>query len=182
MYDDYTQSFLGYPFQNSYDRQVGYEDDSQWKYYGYRQNDLNMYTSSNEEIENMYPEIYNLIYPMVRKACMRNVKPITSEVIEEMTDEIYRNIETGNIINLNVNVENSTFENNRGENKEESRTCENRRSRGLIGDMIKILLIRELTGKCSGCRPRPPRYHRPDDGIFPPWGPRPEMPPRIPRY
>lgn len=141
-----------------------------------------------EDLEKCYPDIYRIVYPMVRKICMQNTRPVNEELIDEMTKEIYNNIETGDIVNININVENSTFQNNReqqnrNENiaKENSSSekrnierinVENRQFNTPLNDLIRILIIRELIGRPGGGinnpppRPRPP-MNRP---------PRPPMP------
>ena len=140
---------------------------------------------SNEEIEDMYPDIYRIVYPMVQKRCATNTKPITEETLDEMTREIYSNIEAENIINIDVTVDDSTFENNRGQSNsisDEKRTDESRSSNlknnenvlkkevraenrqfrnNTLRDLIRILLIRELVGRPRNWRPRPPMPPRP---------------------
>lgn len=190
MYEDYMQ-YLGIMPTNTY-------NDNYMSSYGYLADDLQpMYrqntqipywyqqmtnTSKNDtNLEEMYPDIYNIIYPMVKKACNRCARRITPELIEEMTEEIYLNLESDNIINLNINVENSSIQTSRlsgqNENSPENRAVQNNnckeceelrnshhhhRRNNTVWDLIKILLIRELIGN------RPPRP------------PRPSMPPRPP--
>lgn len=207
MYDDYMQNVMGMQMndaENTYDRQMmgcmpygNWQDMPQMQYgfmQGYQpsmsymnwQNEFSMQMRSEEDIESMYPDIYNIIYPMVKKACNQNVKPITRELIDEMAQDIYSNLEADNIINLNINVENvGNVGNsvNRGTEKNdlkqtENRSTENRHQedrrirREPIFDLIKILLIRELIDRRPGNRPRPPR---------PPMPPRPGYPGRPPR-
>ena len=185
MYDDYMQNLWGIqvsPYQNTYEENMGYMPYGNWQEpvqmpYGFYQRNM---TQQVEEVdvESMYPDIYKIVYPMVKKACSQNTKPITKEVIDEMAQDIYSNIEADNIINLNINVENSNISNNRGtENmqhkQEENRCVENRQARrGPIFDLVKILLIRELLDRRPGNRPRPPR---------PPMPPKPGFPGRPPR-
>ena len=98
--------------------------------------------SSNDEIEECYPEIYKIVYPMVRKACTNNSEPMTPELIKRMTDDIYSSIEADNIINIsNVNINltndikntenrstNITRNNLRQDNKSTSEYKENKNS------------------------------------------------------
>ena len=123
MYEDYMQNLLGdslCPYQYTYEPivrntnyynqidscdQYNHELNYEFPYYNCRQN----YFSRNlvVDIENMYPEIYKIIYPMIQKACMQNSKPLTEDVIEDMTDDIYNNIEANSIINLNIDIVNN---------------------------------------------------------------------------
>ena len=138
---------------------------------------------SNEDLEDLYPDIYKIIYPMVRKACMQNTRPLTREVIEDMTQEIYSNIEAENVINLNVNIDNRTANSSTQTDKanridetkkEESKNIanrqieesniqkvENRQFNRPINDLIRILLLRELLGRPGHWRPNPPRPRPP---------------------
>ena len=105
-YEEYIRSILGYPnYNNSH-----FENDN--------------YNS----LEEYYPEIYKTVYPMVTKSCLNNTRPITEEVINELTEEIYKSVEP------NTNLPNQT-----------NQTRNSNANNGLK-DLIKILLIRELLG------------------------------------
>ena len=96
-YEDYIRSILGYPLQtNSNYPNITYDylDDCE-----FNSNTMPRYSN---EILDMYPEIYKIINPMVCKICEANTKPITRELVEQMTDEIYLNIEG------NTNLEEDT--------------------------------------------------------------------------
>ena len=220
MYDDYMHNLLGEnysPYQFTYEpmsRNTNYynpvEDCDQCNYdynydfpYNYKQ--PNCYSRNIVmDIENMYPEIYKIIYPMIQKACMQNNKPITKEVLDEMTSDIYNNIEANNIVNLNIDIVNNRNEKNSAQqsSSQSTGTSENRSSQvntknvttsiqnreyhhanNPIRDLIKVLLIRELLGDRPSVRP--PRPFPPGPGPFPPRPPRPPMPgnppPRPPR-
>ena len=103
-FDDYIRSILGYQNMNNM----------------YIQNNSNNYNLSNnnnrEELENCYPEIYKIVYPMVSQRCSTMSQPVTRETVENMTDEIYSAIEVNSEINLNINLQNKTT-GNRQENK-----------------------------------------------------------------
>lgn len=213
-YSEYIRSILGYP--NGYN--IPNSNSIYNKMYSNDMFESNMYNDdynsnaeytikshNNKELEDCYPEIYTIIYPMVKKACNRNTKPITKELIDEMTSEIYFNIENNsNEINVNINLQNevsnrsvndrsinnnsfkkeNTLNNNsiRAEDKKENRgenLRENRqfKNRGL-SDLIRILLIRELLGRPGFPGNRPPRP--PMRPPFPggPGG----RPPMMPRY
>lgn len=104
-YEDYMRQVLGYPACDpriyepyNYRSDLTYEDT-----YSTR----NQYTSSlsDEEIRSFYPDIYNLVYPMVCRVCDNNTEPLTRELIEKMTDEVYTAIEDNNtVINVRVDV------------------------------------------------------------------------------
>lgn len=170
-YDDYIRSILGYPMQND----NIYQADTYFERQGtqYR-------VQNNQELENLYPEIYKIIYPMIRKACISNNMPINGETIENIVDDIYSSVESDNVYNININLQNETTSSqdrsnqntnsssqtssgnkgiqkvlNRNEGKAENRG-ENRQFRNKsLRDLIKILLIRELLG--SG-RPNQPVF------------------------
>lgn len=182
MYEDYMQNLLGYrinPMQNTYE-----------KYNNINMPMENFYQCSstapniqcgvqNIDLEKCYPEIYKIIYPMIKKVCMTNTEPITEENIERMVNEIYNNIETGDSITLNINLGNNLVNTTNGNRevltkKEESRATESRQNNFLMNDLIRILLIRELLGRPVGPRPFPPRPFPPE----PPMG----RPPMMPRY
>ena len=87
-YEDYMRNVLGY--NNMRDNT-----------YSYFNRD-----TSNSNIEQMYPEIYKIINPMVCRACDNNTQPISEYMVEQMTDDIYDNVvnrvEIQNVINLNI--------------------------------------------------------------------------------
>ena len=104
-YEDYMRQVLGYPIN----------DPNIYESYDYRNNQTyeDTYSSRNqvvsnlseEEIRDCYPEIYNLVYPMVCKVCDTNTQPITRELIEKMTDEVYLAIEdTSTVVNIRVDT------------------------------------------------------------------------------
>lgn len=189
-YDDYIRSILGYPNNNMYNT------NSRENVYMYSAQN----TTSTSEIEQYYPEIYKIIYPMVCKSCNNNTSPITKELIESMTDEIYFAIESDNEIDLNITINNEVKNNkietqtnsinNRNisnskdkntvikeENKKDKENREDRRIRNnTLRDLIKILLIRQLLQN------RPNRPNFPQRPPFP-GGPGPGQgrPPIMPR-
>ena len=187
-YEDYIRSILGYPsttnFESNSTYRVGYSEQSQ--------------TNVRNSLEQFYPEIYKIIYPMIKKACNENMTANTREEIEQMTDEIYSALEDNNQINVNINLGNniSTTSTNQVENRNEKQkeeiqkrtVTENRNTQqqerrapmnNNLRDLIKILLIRELLGRPHHNFPRPPHNNPPR----PPYNPqRPPMrPPIMPR-
>lgn len=183
-YDDYIRSILGYPPMNTLNN--NYED--------YRIQNMNfnqsleMNSTSDMDLENCYPEIYKIVYPMITKKCDNITMPVTKDDIENMTDEIYYALEERNEIKLNINLTNEVrkteITNNRtkisdkkpevkiSETRNEKR--ETRQTNRNLRDLIQILLIRELLNRrrhgrplMPGPAPRPPM--RPP--MRPPFGP-----------
>ena len=207
-YDDYIRSILGYPVRNQFDQ----FNQGQQEYQGYQEyrnptfnTNINI-SGNNVELENSYPEIYKIVYPMITKKC-ENVREnnITKDDIENMTDEIYYALESRNETQININLRNdvnglkkvntsstlasknniSTINNARTENKKpevkvSETTGEKRQLNGGLRDLIQILLIRELLNRR---RPpfRPPMPNPPGPGprppMRPPFGPGPGRPP-----
>lgn len=106
-YEDYIRSILGYPVQNNMNNSFAYDIEH---INTYNNSNVEYLTStprySNEVLE-LYPEIYKIVNPMVCKICEANTKPITNELIEQMTDEIYLNLESDTneeVVNISVNL------------------------------------------------------------------------------
>lgn len=201
-YEDYIRSILGYDNYNT----LGYSYNNQNEYSynnAYQPNYSN--NRANEELEECYPEIYKIIYPMVRKACSGVNQTINKDLIERMTDEIYSAVEARDEVQVNISLTNNTGQNNRSsdnantknqnkekkaevkisqtENREDRGENRQRRQNNNIRDIIKILILRELLGRPSLGNPRPHRPpHRP---FFPgrPGGPNNNMrPTMMPRF
>lgn len=148
--NDYIRSILGYPTTNSM-----YIDNTQMDY-----SMMNQQPSINEDLESCYPEIYRIIYPMVTQRCSRITEPVTRELIDSMTDEIYSAVEVTNEVQLNINLQNTTTttrpENrttvtkdlNKREPAREDRSEDRQfRRNSTLQDLIRILLIRELLNR-----------------------------------
>lgn len=188
-YEDYMRSVLGYsPYVGN---DYTYTDEQE-DIYSYSNN--TMPTEQTQDLTPFYPEIYKIIYPMVCKVCSTNSnREITNELLEQMTDEIYKNVEpedmeesqtqraqqpplkNGDVINPNAK-------------EPEIKPKETRHRNYLLRDLIKILLLKEW-GRPNRPPMRPPvRPPFPPDGRPPmrPGGPdngRPPMnPPTRPRY
>ena len=108
-FDDYIRSILGYPnINNTYTP----ENNNYNSYYNYSANNT-VDTNNNNEIEECYPEIYKIIYPMIQNRCKRITEPLTKDLIENITNEIYSSIEVTNEINIdNVNIASQNEVNN----------------------------------------------------------------------
>ena len=174
-YEEYIRSVLGYPSTANMNQNQMYQTEYPNPSQVNRRNDL----------EEFYPEIYKIIYPMVQKACDGNMGANSREEIEQMTDEIYSAIEDNNQINVNINLGNtiSTTNMNRMQNRNEiskeeiqkkspeKQEVKNRNTEGEsrisprnnnLRDLIKILLIRELLRRRHNHFPsRPPHHPRP---------------------
>ena len=182
-YDDYIRSILGYPTRNQFEQ-------FNQEYQGYQEyrnptfnTNINI-SGNNVELENSYPEIYKIVYPMITKKCdnMRE-NDITKDDIENMTDEIYYALESRNETQVNINLTNDVnglrtanrtnssytakWENRKPEVKVSETTGEKRQLNGDLRDLIQILLIRELLNRR---RPpfRPPMPNPPGPGPRPP--------------
>lgn len=166
-YEDYMRNTLGYNTNptmmnmNMYSNNQIYEDESSFGY-----NQVN--------VDNMYPEIYKIIYPMVCKACMNTNENITEDLVSRITNEIYINVEnievtkdnrnSSNSINNNQiskNIRTDNLSNRTNPTEMQTNRIEDRNRNPLLRDLIRILVLRELIGMPN----RPP--------IRPPFGPRP---------
>lgn len=172
-YEDYMRSILGYPVEpNTY----------QMNYYNENANDIYAQDVKNvKELEELYPDIFKALNPVIIAVCDMCRKNITKDVLEEMTDDVYERIKNNNEIMINVNIVNDSEINNVNAREAENRsTMQNRQVRPnrrpnnpFLRDLIKILILNRLIGN-RPMRPNPPmpsRPHYPGDG-------RPPMPPR----
>lgn len=176
-YDEYIRSILGYNQNELYD--YGYNDN----YNNYRMQD-NIAIAQNSQLEQSYPEIYKVVYPMVSKRCENVRADLSNEELEKMTDEIYFALESKNETQLNINLKNdvrtSSSVNARKADVSatESPKRETRQFNSGLRDLVKILLIRELLNRPRPFTPRPP--------VRPPMppgpGPRPPRPPMRPPF
>ena len=100
-----------------------------------------MYNPNMQEINRLYPEIYNIIYPMVQKCySMRNITTLTENQVREMVDEIYEAIEakeTPQTRESNIQPKNGDVKNPRA--KEPAKP-----NNYLLRDLIRILIINEF--------------------------------------
>ena len=155
IYEEYMRSVLGYQPMNAY----GMDYDN-WE-----MSNMNaMDTIQMQELENCYPDIYRIVYPMIQKTCSQNTRPITRELIDNMTDEIYFAIEDKEML----------------QNREKEEKTENRQIRRNtnLNDLIRILILRELLGRPGfpGGRPPRPPARPPRPPMRPPMGPPPPRP------
>ena len=164
MYEEYMNNLLGIRNEISNDDLDFKKYDNNYNYdYNYMQSQNMFQNRGNDELETLYPETYKIVYPMVKKVCMQNTKPITQELVDNMTNEIYTNIEaSGDIINVNIDVgDNRETKTDMEVKAKNNRGTDNRQFNGPMNDLIKILILRELLGRPGGWRPGPPPPPRP---------------------
>ena len=178
-YEDYMRSVLGYsPYvQNNYT----YNEPEDMYNQETLMQEENMRNS--QDVTPFYPEIYKIIYPMVCKVCnINSSRDLSNELLEQMTDEIYRNVEPEEEpVQTRAPLKNGDVINPNSKDPL-PKTKETRQTNFLLRDLIRILLLREW-GRPTRPPVRPP--YRPPMPPPPPPRPgnngRPPMPPR-PRY
>lgn len=176
-YEDYMRSVLGYQNGNIYANPYSTNNDF---YYNAMPNiNTELRTFDTEKLNDFYPDIYKLVYPMVCKACNQNAnREITKELIDNMTEDIYINFETddrqsNNSIRNLPPLKNGDVRNPNA--KEPEVRGETRQNNFLLRDLIRILILREF-GRPGIPGGRPPIMPPPP----PPRPPRPPMGPSGP--
>lgn len=185
-YEDYMRQVLGYPIN----------DPNIYETYDYRNE--NTYSSNQvqnnlteAEIKALYPDSYNVIYPLVCKACEENNETISKSTVDKMTDDIYKLIEKNETV-VNIKIETQNRESNQVSARQESKreltakrtpikteSREIRQSNNpLLRDLIRILILQRLFGGgiIAPPKPMPPRPpfppgRPPFPGGRPPYGP-----------
>lgn len=154
-YEEYMRSVLGY--RPMYGNDNIYEPND----YYIMQTTTSPAMQENQ-CDEMYPEIYHKIYPLICKECRSVNTQLTNELLEKMTENVYQAIE----IDLKIETKNV---------RQEDRQFGGRNN--FLRDLIRILILKELLGGRPG--PRPPM---PGPGPRPPFpggpggGPRPPFP------
>lgn len=177
-YEEYMRSVLGYsPYVGN---DYTYTDEQE-DIYNYSNDTMQVTpTAPTQDLTPFYPEIYKIIYPMVCKVCNINLnRELTKELLDQMTDEIYQNMEPEEEecpTRKETPLKNGDVRNPNAK-EPEVQIKETRRTNFLLRDLIRILLLREW-----GRPGRPPmRPPFPPHGGRPPMGPGPGgpgMPPR----
>ena len=185
-YEDYMRQVLGYPIN----------DPNIYETYNY--SNENTYSSNRvqnnlteAEIKALYPDSYNVIYPLVCRACEKNNEPISESVVNKMTDDVYKLIEKNETV-VNIKIETQNRESNQVSARQESKreltakrtpikteSREIRQSNNpLLRDLIRILILQRLFGGgiIAPPKPMPPRPpfppgRPPFPGGRPPYGP-----------
>lgn len=137
----------------------------------YMQNNFQSPMQTNQNpmnLENMYPQIYRIISPVVNRVIANTNYPyITEDTLNNMTDTVY-NIVEGDVSSL-MGTQNQSMQgddtvqqvnanavqNNRGQNntnpsndrRGNNSNNNNSASNGLLRDLIKIILIKELLSR-----------------------------------
>ena len=149
-YEDYMRMALGYNLNNT----SNYE----WDRYSMLEDNYN-YDNQQNDIDQFYPEIYKIIYPMICKACMNVREPITEDLVDSITNEIFINFEdsrTKETENRDINQK-SEKKNTSTYQRATEPIKEDRNQNFLLKDLIRILVLRELLNNFRpGNRPRPP--------------------------
>ncbi len=172
-YEDYMRNVLGYsPYvQNDFTYQ---EPEDNFYIGGFPEDEL-----IDQDLTEFYPEIYKIVYPMVCKTCNLNSgKSITNDLLNQMIDEIYKNVEPEESMQtVRAPLKNGDVRNPNSKDPEPV-IKETRHTNYLLKDLIKILLLREWG------RPARPPYRPPMPPPMPPRpgnNGRPPMPPPPPR-
>ena len=131
-YEDYMRSVLGYNNVNSnmYNQDYFMPNRAQC-YMGTYQN-TNPCSQIQDNIEDLYPDIYKIVNPIVCKVCQNNTKPITNDLIEQMVSDVYSNISADdiNIVNINIETGDVVTNNRSAENKDQKSAKDIRENRG----------------------------------------------------
>ena len=180
-YEEYMRNSLGYnqmPMMNMNQMNMNYMMPEMYETEG-------NYMCDQTSVEDMYPEIYRIIYPMICKACMAVNENVTEDLVSRITNEVYINVEHMEIVNetrsssisvspqSSKNIKSDSLSNKSSSNINSSSNNtrqETRQINPLLRDLIRILVLRELIGNPG----RPPRPRPPfNPGPRPPFGPGP---------
>ena len=172
-YEEYIRSILGYTDNYGDNNQCNYSYNSQpYNQFGFEHvnagmsNNYSDYVSQynvSSELEDCYPEIYKIIYPMVKKVCNNTIGTVNSEMLENMTDEIFSAIEEdseGIETNVRIQINSNTTGTNYGTNSVEmNRKVGNLENLNLqnVSEENKVREVRsdnsrERNLKNTGCR------------------------------
>lgn len=154
-YEEYMQNVLGYNIrpQNTYQMPENIYEMQRGSSY------------ENMDLENLYPDIYRMIQPMVQKVCMRATGVINEEMIRSMTDEVYNAMteETREV----KDVKKSSNEVRTNSSQNVRKVEESRQNNFLLRDLIRILIIKELLRRRPGRPPMRPGPNFPGGPNFP---------------
>ena len=112
-------------------------------------NNYNQYPQPPFNLNNYLPNIYKIVMPVIIKVLNNsNYQFLNEDVINNITDTVY-NIVEGEVIEENRNQnaqanQSSQTSQNTYQNKTDAKDQEIKRENGLLKDVIKILLIKEL--------------------------------------
>lgn len=102
-----------------------------------------MQAQTVETLEEMYPDMYKMVFPMIVKRCEEVYEPVTETLINQMTDEIFHSIqpiepeeiEKREEIKNEISINKSNLPND---------TRQIGRRDPFLKDFIRVLLLREL--------------------------------------
>ena len=175
-YEEYMRNSLGYNWMPNMNMMNMNQANSMNEMY-----ETEECTCNQTSVEDMYPEIYKIIYPMVCKACMAVSQNVTEDLVSRITNEIYVNVEHMEMFNetrsssisvspqVSKNVKGDSINNKISSSSNNSSNVrqETRQRNPLLRDLIRILVLRELIGNPGRPRPRPP-FRLPYGGGFGP--------------
>ena len=180
-YEEYMRNSLGYnqmPMMNMNQMNMNYMMPEMYETEG-------NFMCDQTSVEDMYPEIYRIIYPMICKACMAVNENVTEDLVSRITNEVYINVENMEMScetrsssisvspQFNKNVKSDSLSNRTSSsvnNSSSNARQETRQRNPLLRDLIRILVLRELIGNPG----RPPRPRPPFNPLGrPPFGPGP---------
>lgn len=148
-YEDYMQSILGYKPQcpNIYNTNNCVQ---------YCNNNCLSYQDENQ-LEELFPEIYKILNPIVIESCDEYSGDINIENIEKIENNIYKKIENNKeiILKININI------NNRNDDRQIKRIP-------IFNDLIRILILKNLLGGWNKLPPNKPPFPGPGNGTMPP--------------
>ncbi len=104
-YDDYVRKVLGYSNYKVNNKKEEIEDTKN------KEND-----KAKIQITKYYPDIYNIVYPMINKRCRGVNDEINDSLLEDLVDEIYYELEGDDEDSENIRI-NVDFDNNYNSNK-----------------------------------------------------------------
>lgn len=151
-YEQYMRTVLGYSPSSMQDTFANND------YYLIQTNDSCM----NEcNLDDLFPDTYKKVYPLVCNECNVNTMPMTHEILEQMTDNVLRKIEIDLKINTNVKIETrkDDVKNPNVRQQDINVRSEDRVARNdYLRDLIRILILRELIDR--GRFPQRPPFPR----------------------
>jgi len=143
------------------------------------------FTCDQTSVDDMYPEIYRIVYPMICKACMAVNENVTEDLVSRITNEVYTNVEHMEVAQENrsttTNISIQPSKSSKSDSLSNRTTSgssvsnvrqETRQRNPLLRDLIRILVLRELIGNPGRPGPQRPPFRPPFGGGFGP-GPRP---------
>jgi len=106
--------------------------------------------NNNQSLNNMYPSIYKIVNPVVQNVVNGNNYQFTNEENVNNIVDIVMGITAGDINNTENSSSNDPRRNNSGNNSQNmssNNVTNNSNNEGLLRDLIKILVIRELANR-----------------------------------